>query len=65
MVEIYQNIKDFEETYFTNRENNCFINKLKEKGFSNKSIDDIIGILLNTCTECCDGGIGCQCWNDE
>jgi hypothetical protein len=42
-----------------------FVRRLKDKGFIDEDIEDIITEIENICPECFDCGRGCQCWNDE
>ena len=42
------------------------VKKLREDFiFTNEQTEIIIDIIMNTCPECWEAPVGCQCWNDE
>jgi hypothetical protein len=44
---------------------NLFKQRLRDKGFDESQIYDILQVVETTCKICLDGNSNCQCWNDE
>ena len=66
MSEEYTSLKDLNFDYSHNpNEDFLLAKKLKEKGFNDTAVVNIMNCFLSVCRHCYNGEHDCQCWNDD
>lgn len=65
MLDEYTSVKQWIEECKPYGEDPLLIARLRENGFTQSQILDILNVYASVCGHCYDEDSDCQCWNDE